>query len=159
MSAVILSSPCVCVRPATRDELAQIYRLECVVFGEHCYPDFFFRQSLDCWPAGLLVALDAEQRLLGYLLAVTSERQGQLWILSVAVSPEMRGRGIGAALVRALLQAVPAGATQILLTVDPANPAVHLYLRLGFVETGFEADYFGEGEPRLVMTHRLDCAA
>lgn len=53
--------------------------------------------------------------------------------LSVAVAPEARGAGVGAALVEALLAALAeAEVGQVSLSVETANPAVRLYRRLGF---------------------------
>lgn len=54
--------------------------------------------------------------------------------LSIAVVPEARGRGIGGALLGALLQkAATAGIERISLSVDPSNAvAIRLYNRFGF---------------------------
>lgn len=53
--------------------------------------------------------------------------------LSVGVRAGDRGRGIGTALCRAVLQrAREAGLEQVSLSVETANPATSLYERLGF---------------------------
>ena len=53
--------------------------------------------------------------------------------LTIAVAPQHRGRGIGSRLMRELLAAdLPA----VSLSCDPANPALRLYERLGFVAVG-----------------------
>ncbi|MDZ4702276.1 MAG: GNAT family N-acetyltransferase [Rhodothermales bacterium] len=56
------------------------------------------------------------------------------WIEDVVVSPEMRGRGVGQALVeRALTLAREAGAASVELTSRPEREAANrLYQRLGF---------------------------
>ena len=46
------------IRPVLKSELADVFQLEQVIFGDHCYPDFFFRQGFDCWPEYFLVAID-----------------------------------------------------------------------------------------------------
>lgn len=139
------------LRAAQKGELAGVYRLEQRVFGEHCYPDFFFRQSFDCWPSGLRVAIDHNNRLLGYILMVPSELRHIGWILSVAVETLAQGRGIGKRFIIDALNHLAPSVTQVMLTVDPANPARHLYLALGFVELQTEADYFGPDASRVVM--------
>ena len=48
--------------------------------------------------------------------------------LTIAVSPDHRGEGIGSLLLERLLQDVPSTS----LSCDPQNPAWRLYLRLGF---------------------------
>jgi GNAT superfamily N-acetyltransferase len=57
--------------------------------------------------------------------------------LSVGVLAHARGRGVGTALVHALLeQARGAGFEAISLSVEPDNPAVRLYERAGFTRVG-----------------------
>jgi HAD superfamily hydrolase (TIGR01509 family) len=57
--------------------------------------------------------------------------------LSLAVAPEHRRRGLGRDLVeRALREAAAAGHRELSLSVEPANPALRLYERLGFERVG-----------------------
>lgn len=52
---------------------------------------------------------------------------------SLAVLPEYRGQGIGTKLLRHYLDEVKKiGVRKVSLSVDPTNPAYHLYQRLGF---------------------------
>lgn len=139
------------IRAATKADLAEVYQLEYVAFGEHGYPDFFLRQAWDLWPGSLLVA-ESERELQGYVLAGRGEKVNEGWILSLAVAPAARGRGLGRQLLQAAVTALEEqGCARIKLTVLPDNPALQLYQRLGFAEAGRENDYFGPGEPRLVM--------
>jgi ribosomal protein S18 acetylase RimI-like enzyme len=60
--------------------------------------------------------------------------------IAIAVRAGHRGLGIGSALLTALMdEARSAGITRLALSVDPDNPAVRLYRRLGFREVGREA--------------------
>ncbi|MGI2260918.1 GNAT family N-acetyltransferase [Shewanella sp. GXUN23E] len=145
-------NPAIILQAAAKPDLAAVFLLEQAVFGSHSYPDFFFRQVFDCWHDGLMIARDSDtDKLLGYQLAVRASEPTDYWILSLAVCPQHRGKGVGKALIRAGIAAAPAGIRRILLTVSPTNPARHLYEAEGFVEIGFEADYFGEGEARILM--------
>jgi ribosomal protein S18 acetylase RimI-like enzyme len=57
--------------------------------------------------------------------------------LSIGVLAHARGRGVGTALVRALLeQARGAEFEAISLSVEPPNPAARLYERAGFTRVG-----------------------
>lgn len=57
--------------------------------------------------------------------------------LSVGVEPDWRGRGVGTRLIEALLHAAgAAGVTAVSLSVEPQNPALRLYERLGFARVG-----------------------
>jgi ribosomal protein S18 acetylase RimI-like enzyme len=64
----------------------------------------------------------------GFIDAATPE-------LSLAVAADWRGQGVGTALLTALLTATrAAGIVALSLSVEVANPAVHLYQRHGFVQ-------------------------
>lgn len=65
----------------------------------------------------------------------------ELRVVDIALLPEHRSRGIGTALIRALLaQAADAG-TPVRLNVLRRSPARRLYKRLGFRETGDDGVY------------------
>ncbi len=64
------------------------------------------------------------------------------WIDQVGVIPAWRGRGLGAHLVSATLQALAGEGTEpVWLTVNENNPAAALYRRLGFRSYGTRARY------------------
>ena len=138
---------------ASKSDLTAIETLEQQCFAGHCYPDFFFRQALDCWANSFWIAKNNQGTVMGYLLASTSAQVDTCWILSVAVANPARGQGIGGKLISQLIAALPSEVNYIQLTVTPDNPAKALYSRHGFTEFGFESDYFGEGEPRVVMRY------
>jgi RimJ/RimL family protein N-acetyltransferase len=57
--------------------------------------------------------------------------------LGIAVSPEVRGRGIGRALLASLIEHARAAQLPALsLSVESDNPALRLYERLGFEKVG-----------------------
>jgi len=56
--------------------------------------------------------------------------------IGIAVVPVHRGKGVGSALLTALLDRSDSRYPAISLSVDPENPAVNLYRRFGFVECG-----------------------
>lgn len=138
---------------AGKHDLQGVDDLEQRCFQGHSYPDFFFRQALDCWPTGFLVAKDSQANVVGYLLATPGAEPHVCWLLSLAICDKQRGKGLGHKLISHLLTQLPVGVTQVQLTVAPDNRAQSLYLKLGFIQTGFESDYFGKDEPRLLMSY------
>jgi GNAT superfamily N-acetyltransferase len=60
--------------------------------------------------------------------------------MSVSVIPGMRSRGIGTALVSALLAGADDLFDAVSLSVDEINPAVSLYSRFGFVRHHLDGD-------------------
>jgi ribosomal-protein-alanine N-acetyltransferase len=79
-------------------------------------------------------------------------------IQNVAVHPDWRRRSIGRQLVEALLaEARAAGVGRALLEVRSTNrPALSLYHKLGFRETGTRPGYYSDGEDAVLMERDLD---
>lgn len=74
-------------------------------------------------------------RPIGRLYTLCSARD--MRIVDIGLMPEARGRGLGGALLKAVLAQAPTlGATKISIHVEQNNPARRLYERLGFVKAG-----------------------
>lgn len=78
----------------------------------------------------------------GFLVA--REAAGEAEIITVAVDPACRGRGLGLRLVEAVIdKARAAGAEHLFLEVATDNPAaLALYARAGFAEAGRRPRYY-----------------
>ncbi|MCK0198013.1 GNAT family N-acetyltransferase [Ancylobacter sp. 6x-1] len=83
-------------------------------------------------------------------------------ILSVAVAPRWRGRGLGRQLVEAVFGRLAAeGYTTVFLEVEEGNAAARkLYARAGFREIGRRSGYYRTqgGVPAAALTMRRDIA-
>jgi len=66
---------------------------------------------------------------------------GSLHLIDISLLPEHRGRGIGTALVQALIDEVVPGGGIVRLSVALSNPAQRLYERLGFRTVGSDGVY------------------
>ena len=86
-----------------------------------------------------VVALDADG---GFILVRTVA--GEAEILTLAVAPDARRRGVGRALLRAALEAsAEAGAVTMFLEVAADNAAaIALYEEEGFVRAGLRSGYY-----------------
>jgi ribosomal protein S18 acetylase RimI-like enzyme len=60
-------------------------------------------------------------------------RPGEVRIIDIALVPELRGRGIGGALIAALQREAESAGSAVSLQVETHNRAARLYERLGFV--------------------------
>jgi RimJ/RimL family protein N-acetyltransferase len=69
-------------------------------------------------------------------------RQNELRIIDISLLPEYRGRGIGGALLKQLLDEAEATGRPVRIHVERFNPAARLYRRLGFVERGDEGGMY-----------------
>lgn len=79
---------------------------------------------------------------IGFMLARTGADEAE--VLTVAVDPRHRGRGIARALVEETTRRLYYGRVRrVFLEVDETNaPALTLYRRLGYVEVGRRGNYY-----------------
>lgn len=106
-----------------------------------------------------LMVLSAEN-LIGFVLARTGG--GEAEIITICVTPEGRGRGVGQVLVsQAMASAAALGAEAMFLEVADDNlPAISLYRRCGFVEVGRRPGYYARGKSRVdALIWRRDLTA
>ena len=88
--------------------------------------------------------------MVGFIAGDVRRMEGVAWIATVAVLPEYRGRGIGAALLQACEAQIPVN--KIRLCVRPSNDvAIRLYERFGYAKVGEWTKYYNDGEFALVM--------
>lgn len=137
------------VRLARTDELDQVGRLtlEAYIADGYANPAGSYAAALADAPrrardAELLVAADPDGKVLGTITVCTPgsplgelSRLGELEFRMLAVAPAARRRGVGQALVVAVLQrATEVGAHRVVLCSAEKMCAAHrLYTRLGFV--------------------------
>jgi len=81
-------------------------------------------------------------------------------LLLLAVTPDLRGQGIGRRLLERFVQAARArGATRLFLEMREGNAAESLYRAAGFVNVGRRRHYYrhGQGAPMDAITFALSC--
>jgi [ribosomal protein S18]-alanine N-acetyltransferase len=141
----------------THADLDAIVALEQAVFGEEAWTRQMLAGELDQQPASryYLVA-DDRGNVAGYAGLLGAGWQGD--VLTLAVAAPQWGRGIGTALLRALLaEAARRGCTEVFLEVRTDNDrAQRLYRRHGFTEIGIRRGYYQpSGADALVMRREL----
>ena len=72
--------------------------------------------------------------------------------LAMAVIEQARGRGIGGALIEALVEQAAGRVPGLSLNVHLLNPAVRLYMRSGFTVAGAGRGRFGVAMQRSLTT-------
>jgi [ribosomal protein S18]-alanine N-acetyltransferase len=96
----------------------------------------------DCIAFALFLVAEAEDKILGYVVALDAADEGE--ILNLAVAEDGRRRGLGRALVAAIVGALTErGVRQVYLEVRESNaPARALYSEFGFREVGRRKAYY-----------------
>ena len=67
--------------------------------------------------------------------------EDEIRIMDIALLPEYRGKGIGTQLLRDLLDEGARTGKRVSIHVEKDNPALSLYVRLGFVPVGDRGVY------------------
>ena len=114
-----------------------------------------FREEIGRDFSDALVAVgEPGSDVLGYAVCWTVA--GESHLLNIAVRPDGRCRGVGAALLKECIRrSAAAGARRIHLEVRPANePALRLYGRHGFVFRGIRKGYYTDTLEDAVLLSR-----
>jgi [ribosomal protein S18]-alanine N-acetyltransferase len=131
------------LRPVRWWDLDQLVPLERFLFGDSAWSaETFWSELAHPESRWYVVAHDADGQVLGYagLLCAGSEADVQ----TIAVAAAAQGRGVGGALLDALIdQALARGATALLLEVRADNDsAIGLYQRRGFERIAIRRRYY-----------------
>jgi len=152
------------IRRCEREDILAVININADTLPEH-YSDYFYYEILAEFPETFLVA-ELGGVLVGYVMCrieygfshlkrLGLARKGH--VVSVAVTQQHRGKGIGTLLMQTTQDAMAAkDATESYLEVRVTNSeAIALYQRLGYkVSSRLEA-YYKDGEAALVMAAPL----
>jgi len=143
------------VREARSEDLDRVYEIEKLCFGKDAYDPSLLLLYLNLSPETFLVA-EQEGEVVGYVVGVI-RRWGEGHVISLAVHPKRRRRGIGTALMRELLRRfAEKGARVARLEVRVSNEAaIRLYEKLNFIKVGVVKHYYPDGEDAYLMVARL----
>lgn len=138
------------IRPCKESDLRKVYEIEKASFKD-AYPYWLLKFYYVLSPETFLVA-EVEGRVVGYVIGIL-ERERLGHIISIAVSPDFRGMGIGRELLEGIIVKLRnKGAESIRLEVRPSNKqAIALYRSVGFNEVSIIPNYYEDGEPCIVM--------
>jgi ribosomal-protein-alanine N-acetyltransferase len=134
-------------------DLDQAMRIEQECFQSPWKRQFFLADLNR--PESLCLAARAGERLLGY--AVVWRAEDELHLANIAVAPEVRHQGIGAELLRVVLDhGRELVAKRIYLEVRVGNlVAQQFYRKFGFFQTYLRREYYPDKEDALVLEREL----
>ena len=143
------SDTSVAIEPASLRDLGALRHVEQICFPTDAWPLMDLIGVLTFPGVVRLKAVNGKQ-MVGFIAGDIRRLEGVAWIASVAVLPEFRSRGIGAALLQAC--EVQISVNRIRLCVRPSNDvAIMLYERFGYTKVGEWTRYYQDGESALVM--------
>jgi ribosomal protein S18 acetylase RimI-like enzyme len=152
-----MPSPVPPIERATLADLASLVALEDASFATDRLSARQYRHHVRSPLARVLVARAADGGLAGSAVLFLRPRWRDARLYSIAVAGSARGQGLGAHLLTACEQAArDAGARRLRLEVRADNhPAIALYARAVYRQTGRRAAYYADGEDALTFERRL----
>lgn len=152
------------VEEAKREQVDSVIRINEICLPEH-YSRYFYDDLLTRFPKTFLVARRGTE-IVGYVMCrielglsetekLRFRRKGH--IVSIAVLPEHRRRGVGTLLTsEAIKGMVSYGAEECFLETRVSNaPAISFYQKLGFRITSMRRGYYLDGEDGYLMAMRI----
>jgi ribosomal protein S18 acetylase RimI-like enzyme len=139
----------VAIEPANLRDLGALRHVEQVCFPKDAWP---LLDLVSVLTFGGVIRLKAvsDKQMIGFIAGDVKRMENISWIATLAVLPDYRGRGIGAALLQACEAQIPVN--RIRLCVRPTNDvAIRLYERFGYTRAGEWTKYYNDGESALVM--------
>jgi ribosomal-protein-alanine N-acetyltransferase len=146
------------------DDLQDVMRINRLCLPEN-YTDMFFMDLHERFPETFIVA-EENHNIVGYIMCRIEVglsnfglgglvRKGH--VVSIAVKPQNRRKGIAAALIKRVMEGMSNyKAKQIYLEVRVTNEAgVNLYKKLGLEVTRTIRGYYSDGEDAYVMSKKL----
>ena len=145
------------VRLMTKADVPAVMEIERATFPHDAWSEGMIRGELADQPRTrhYLVA-EADGRIVGYAGLAAAADQAD--VQTIAVLEAWQGRGIGSALLTALLaEARRRAAVEVFLEVRADNPrARSVYLKFGFKEIGLRRRYYDDGTDAIMMKRKLD---
>jgi ribosomal-protein-alanine acetyltransferase len=153
--AAMPQGPAARVERGRIQQVNQLLEIEARCFGEDSYREEFFRKLCEDNRELLFVARQG-RIVAGYVMGEAEADRAE--VISLAVSPEYRGRGISRQLMHAVLRAFQRGGqTRAFLMVRQDNPAaINLYRSLGFRRIRRVPSYYHDGQDAIRMRMELD---
>ena len=136
------------IRIATSNDLADILSIEKKVF-KHPWSKEQLSWELNSQPAAENYVMISRGNMIGYLFSHVVDDDVQ--ILNIAIDIPFQHRGYGKQLLSYFLDQFNEDSS-IYLEVRKSNfPAINLYLKFGFHETGTRKGYYADGEDAIIM--------
>jgi len=137
------------IRCVDTSDASGVYAVERSCFNDP-YPPAFLDSLIETERDRFLVAVDGG-KVVGYTVGTVSGTEGH--IISVAVDPRNRRRGIGTRLLSSVTRRlVERGVEEIHLEVRKGNrAAISFYERMGFRIFSEITHYYGDGEDAWVL--------
>lgn len=113
-------------------------------------PSRNIQEQIDYLRGSEVYVLYEDGKALGFF--AFKEEKSEVELLVIVVIPEKQGKGYGQIMMKKLLE-LTKGNTIKLVTHPKNSSAILFYLQSGYEIYGWKDNYYGDGEPRLLLKH------
>jgi ribosomal-protein-alanine N-acetyltransferase len=145
------------LRSPTLEDLEEMSRIERSSFGEQSYRKELIEQLLTGQEfPNVIVEVEGEK--VGYATFFEDDRRKRARLITIAVVPSHRNRGLAKAMLAFLEKEMARlGLRIVSLEVEESNkPATNLYLSIGYKIGGTIPNYYGKGKDALYMEKPME---
>jgi len=142
------------IRPFTPSDLDAILEIEQSSFNFDAFSGKTFLNLFSKF-SDLFIVAEANSKILGYMITLHVHHRGH--IISIAIDPSFRQRGIGSALANFTFEKLQAYGVEIVdLEVRVTNKGgLDFWRHLGFLPLRVVRRFYGDGEDALRMRKKL----
>jgi len=135
---------------ATIKDTQTLLEIEKTTVGLKIYSGYFTEKEIEEWVNNDTVYLIKNDEVIVGSISYEVKNKDHVYISGLVIKPEFQKQGLAKQAMILLFEELKSY-KQISLAVHPDNHAVKLYESFGFITKSREENYFGDGEPRLIM--------
>ena len=136
---------------ATNKNITKLLEIEETARGLKVYSGYFSEKEIKEWlESDEVYLIEMDNNVVGSL-SYEIKNHSHAYISGLVIKPEFQKRGLARKAMLLLIKKLERY-EKLSLVVHPENHAVKLYESLGFAQKSIKENYFGDGEPRLIMT-------
>lgn len=138
---------------AKNKDIEILLEIEKTAAGLKVYSGYFNEKEIGEWIKNESVYLIENDSFIVGSISYEIKSKEHVLISGLVIKPEYQKRGYARTAMLLLMEKIR-NFKKLTLEVHPDNHAIKLYESLGFAELSREDNYFGDGEPRLIMVRR-----
>ncbi|MGW8184926.1 MAG: GNAT family N-acetyltransferase [Candidatus Moraniibacteriota bacterium] len=135
---------------ATIEDANVLLEIERTTEGLGVYSGYYTQEEIINWIKTEIVFIIKKDDLVAGSISYEIKDKNHVYISGLVVRPEFQKMGIAREAMNLLLDKF-GDVKRFSLVVHPDNHAVKLYESLGFSRESVVENYFGDGEPRMIM--------
>jgi len=140
---------------ATIKDIQILLEIEKTTVGLKVYSGYFNEKEVEEWINNDVVYIIKNDGAIVGSISYELKSENHAYISGLVIKPEFQKQGLAKQAMELLFDELK-NFKQLSLVVHPNNHAVKLYESFGFVVESRKENYFGDGEPRLIMVKQQD---